>query len=393
MLESMKGASLVSNGKRKPELGLLSRLYEELYKPFVGREEEAKVLVLSLVSGEHSILIGEPGTAKSALARRLASLIEARFFKYLLTKFTEPGELLGPLDIAALKEGVYRRITEGKLPTSQIAFLDEVFNASSAVLNSLLSLLQERVIYDGYGEIRTNVWTIIGASNNIPSEPELEALYDRFLYRHFVKPVEPELLGKLLDSAWMVEKEGYMSSEPIATLDDIIYIYNNLLFTVKIDNIKSKLIKLFLVLEEKGIHLTDRRKGKTLKAVAAHALLRGETTADIQDLIVLRYIAPRDEDDLEKVNVILFEELKTKERILFELNEIMGNLEKIEADIGRLQPFDPRLVDYYKVLKELKGKVVALSSDAEDEGVISRASEVLGKIEDLINNIMIKLNM
>lgn len=132
----------------------LNTMASELEKPFVGRSEEARLLVLSLLSGEHVIMIGEPGTAKSALARRLADLVEARFFKYMLTRFTEPDELFGPLDINALREGKYVRVTHGKLPEADIAFIDEIFNANSAVLNMLLTLMNERVVYDGYSELK-----------------------------------------------------------------------------------------------------------------------------------------------------------------------------------------------------------------------------------------------
>ncbi|MEM1710764.1 MAG: AAA family ATPase, partial [Sulfolobales archaeon] len=170
----------------------------ELEAPFVGRHEEALVITLALLSGEHGVLIGEPGTAKSAMVRRAASLLNARFFKYLLTKYTEPSELFGPIDIRALRKGVYARVTRGKLSEAEIAFLDEIFNASSAVLNSLLSIMMERVVYDGYTEIKTPLWSLFGASNRVPEEPELEALYDRFLLRSYVKPLDqdhwPELL-------------------------------------------------------------------------------------------------------------------------------------------------------------------------------------------------------
>ncbi|TRM79695.1 AAA family ATPase, partial [Sulfolobus sp. A20-N-F6] len=149
-------------------LELPKKFMEELSAPFIGREEEAKVIVLALLSKEHVILIGEPGTAKSALARRAAELLNAKFFMYLLTKYTEPAELFGALDINALREGQYKRITKDRLPESQIAFLDEIFNANSAILNALLSLLNERVIYDGYNVIRVPLRTLISASNRVP---------------------------------------------------------------------------------------------------------------------------------------------------------------------------------------------------------------------------------
>lgn len=173
-------------------LAKAKKFVEELAKPFVGREEEAYVIALAIITGEHAVLIGEPGTAKSALARRAAELINAKFFKYLLTKFTEPDELFGPLDISALKQGKYVRITKNKLPEAEIAFIDEIFNANSAILNMFLTIMNERILYDGYNEIRVPLWTMIAATNSVPEEPELQALYDRFLFKHFVKPISED---------------------------------------------------------------------------------------------------------------------------------------------------------------------------------------------------------
>lgn len=367
---------------------------KELEAPFVGRHEEALVITLSLIAGEHAVLIGEPGTAKSAMVRRAASLLNARFFKYLLTKYTEPSELFGPLDIRALRKGVYARVTKGKLPEAEIAFLDEIFNASSAILNTLLSVMMERVIYDGYVEIKTPLWSLFGASNRVPEEPELEALYDRFLLRTHVKPLDQDYWPELLEASWRIEIGAIGEVKPILSMDDLKAINNIVLREVNLNNVKSSLLKLLLVLEEKGLHVTDRRKGKILKVVAAHALLNGRSTATEDDLIVLKYTVPRILEDFEKIQVILLEELRTKERVMKELNEIRTNVKTAATKIRQLGPFDPRLTDYYKNLKIAKNKVLSLIKDFdEDEEVLKLANEIVNEIDDLLDVITAKLNI
>ncbi|MFP3162019.1 MAG: AAA family ATPase [Acidilobus sp.] len=379
---------------KSPEelMKLASQFLTELESPFVGRHEEALVITLALLTGEHVVLIGEPGTAKSAMARRSADLLDVKFFKYLLTKFTEPSELFGPLDIRALRQGSYRRITTGKLPEAEIAFLDEIFNANSAVLNSILSIMQERVLYDGYTEIRVPLWTLIGASNRVPEEPELEALYDRFLFRQNVRPLDEEAWENLIDAAWKLEMGNVEKSPKVMDMEDLRML-NSLLFKVDLTPIKSKLLRLFMIMNEKELHISDRRKGKILKAVAAHALLNGRLQATESDLVVLKYTVPRDVDDFDKVNTILIEELKTKERILRELEEIAANVRASERSVAQLEAFDPRLLDIYKNLKVAKGKIQSLVQDVEDEEIRRKAEEVNELIENITQEIMIKLNM
>ncbi|BCU68390.1 AAA family ATPase [Sulfolobales archaeon HS-7] len=374
-------------------LEIARKFMEQLSAPFVGREEESRLITISLLTKEHVVLIGEPGTAKSAIARRAAELINAKFFMYLLTKYTEPAELFGALDINSLREGKYMRITKDRLPESEIAFLDEIFNANSAILNALLSLLNERVIYDGYNVIRTPLRTLIGASNRVPDEPELEALYDRILLRHNAKPVGEEMWRELLDAAWDIEfSTKWIIEKPMLTVEDVDNIYNKLR-EVDLSGIKSKLLKLYAILEEKGIHLSDRRKGKVLKVIAANAILNGRMKATEEDLVILKYVAPREIDDFEKVGALLSEELKTPIKYMKELNDIYNNIRDAERYVDSTAENDPRLVEMIRNLKATRERVISLGRESGDEKVVTFSEEVVKEVDELTEKVAKKLGI
>src|SRR6202453_1416465 len=161
----------------------LAQLARALQERFLGKDEVIRLLIIAAIAGEHAVLIGPPGTAKSALIRTFARLMRAQYFEYLLTRFTEPNEIFGPVDIAAFREGRYERRIEGMLPTAEIVFLDEVFKSNSAILNALLTLLNERRYTSGGASIRCPLLSAFGASNEVPGDETLTAIYDRFILR------------------------------------------------------------------------------------------------------------------------------------------------------------------------------------------------------------------
>uniref|UniRef100_A0A7C2VFT0 AAA family ATPase n=1 Tax=Ignisphaera aggregans TaxID=334771 RepID=A0A7C2VFT0_9CREN len=376
---------------REELLKLLPRILAELAKPFVGREEEAKVVLLALLTKEHAVLIGEPGTAKSALIRRVAQILNMKYFIYLLTRYTEPAELFGPLDINALKEGKYVRITTNRLPEAEIVFLDEIFKANSAILNTLLTIMNERLFYDGYTEIRVALWSLFGASNEVPEDPELEALYDRFLLRHYVKPVSEDMWRDLLRRAWDIERLGY--EKPAIRINrQVLEEIHRLVLEVDLSPIESKLLKIFSVLESKNIHLTDRRKGKALKVIAAHAILSGRMEVTEEDLMALKFVVAHDIDDFERVNIILSEELKTAYRYFRELEEIQRNVREVYNYILSFPNVTSRFVEYrlleiYRDLESTRDRVLAMARESSDEKVQKKVSEVVEDINEILSKI------
>ncbi|HMN93788.1 MAG TPA: AAA family ATPase [Hydrogenophaga sp.] len=174
---------------------------EALEHGLLQRDAAARALLLAVLSGEHVLLLGPPGTAKSELARRLQRLLPgAHYFERLLTRFSVPEELFGPLSLKALEDDRYERLTEGYLPGAEVAFLDEVFKANSAILNTLLGLLHERRFDNGSQRVPVPLVCLVGASNEVPRDDSLQAFYDRFLLRVPVQPVDDAHFGALLQT-------------------------------------------------------------------------------------------------------------------------------------------------------------------------------------------------
>lgn len=195
---------------------------EELERGLLQRDVAARALLLAALAGEHVLLLGPPGTAKSELARRLQRLLPgARYFERLLTRFSVPEELFGPLSLKALEDDRYERLTEGYLPSAEVAFLDEVFKANSAILNTLLGLLHERCFDNGHQRVAVPLVCLVGASNELPQDESLHAFYDRFLLRVPVTPVDDAHFAALLQTVppgGQVHPDAQLSDASLRTL-------------------------------------------------------------------------------------------------------------------------------------------------------------------------------
>jgi MoxR-like ATPase len=271
-----------------PAVERLRAALQWLSEGLLERDDHARALLLAALSGEHILLIGPPGTAKSALARRLHQLVGGRWFERLLTRFTVPEELFGPLSLAALDEGRYERELEGYLPTADVAFLDEVFKANSAILNSLLGILNERVFDQGASRIAVPLACLVGASNELPDDEVTRAFQDRFLFRCHVAPVSDSAFRNLLT---LESDEGQAPPWQIsrATLD---HIDTQAASVVLSDALLDALVALRARLLEAGLTVSDRRWVRAVRVLRVAALIDRSGEAGLEYLPVLRWLLP-----------------------------------------------------------------------------------------------------
>jgi MoxR-like ATPase len=254
----------------------------------VEREVLVELVALSAVAGEHLLVVGPPGTAKSEAVRRIAAALGGRYFEYLLGRFTEPNEIFGPVDLRRLREGVVETETRGMLPEAEIAFLDEVFLGSTAILNTLLSLLNERVFRRGHTVAACPLRVCVGASNHLPDDEMLAAFADRFLVRAFVEPIADPRIEDLLEGSWRLARSAPDRDASIAQLDALAAAARD----AEMAPLRAVLAHAIRLLRGAGIALSDRRVAKTQRLVAAAAVLAGRVRPTPADLWPIVYAVP-----------------------------------------------------------------------------------------------------
>ena len=286
----------------------LLQVRDILVEMFVNRESEILAVLTALISGEPAILIGPPGTAKTSLIETLAKLVNAKYFYYLLTRFTEPDELLGPLDINALREGRYVRITTNRLPEAEIVFLDEIFKASSAIRNILLDIILNKRYLNGAEYRELPMLALYTASNEISTDTEDAAFYDRLVIRSFVRELEesdwPELIVKGVTITANKRITPIMDADYVRELRKIVV--SRVQEIAEDETFRSKIVEALALLKAKGLKLSSRRIVKLVFVTSAISIVYAEQQPSLDSLAdALRFVAPHSEDDLQKVEDVI----------------------------------------------------------------------------------------
>ncbi|MEW6049060.1 MAG: AAA family ATPase, partial [Bacillota bacterium] len=342
------------------------------------REEVAEGVVLALVARQHVLLLGPPGTAKSALIEFAARQVSgASYFRWLLTKFTTPEELFGPVSLEALQCDSYRRRTDGKLPEAHVAFVDEVFKASSAVLNALLSIMNERVFFNDGEPVRVPLVSLFAASNELPGvdeEAALRALADRFLLRYVVGYLKSPRNKICL----LLQEEP--EPQPVLSLTDLNRLHEAAGRVAFGKDAAEALVAVVEAVRREGVEVSDRRMKQCAVLLKAKALLEGgDEVLPGRDFAVLQHAlwtSPEQRDAVAKaVAKVASPDEAELDELAHAVREVLdawatgGDTRKKVSAVRRLSAAAER------------GRKIA-AKHAEGTSIRSRAERLVAEIEE-----------
>jgi MoxR-like ATPase len=295
----------------------INRFRTSLGRFFVDKQEIIDLMVVAAIAQEPLLLVGPPGTAKSDLVLKFKDALgvtEDDYFEYMLTRFTEPSEIIGAIDINLLRDGRYVRITRGKLPTARIAFLDEIFKSNSAILNILLTIINEKKFYQDGVPTPVPLRVLFAATNEVPEQGELAALKDRFVLKIESRSVGEEKFQELIDIGLQSESYRNLNQKPWmeghCTLEDLLLAnrYLTHLFARKVSDGRNseeqndrmvffpaevfreyqRIVK--TLVREDGVFVSDRKLVKLYKLLRVRAWLMAGGVVRRDDLKLLAFL-------------------------------------------------------------------------------------------------------
>lgn len=330
------------------------------------RESLVDGVLTALLAKEPLFVLGPPGTAKTLSCEALCAAIGGNYFSWAMNKFTTPEELFGPLSIQGLQSDKYIRITTDKLPECHIAFLDEGFKASSAILNTLLGVTNERVFYNN-GRIKIPLQTIFVASNEIPQGDELSALYDRMVLRYVVEGIKDE--DNMRD---LISQGGASFNLPHLSLQDLEVAQIDVLKLQMASDAIEKMIELRRAVNEKGIYVSDRKWMQAVRVVKAFSFLSGHTSVEVEDLMILENVLWSQPDQIPEIRSLV-------RKLCNPVAEVVGR--HVDASNEVMLQVKSKKIEGMEAFRKIKAskeelEVVLAQKERQD---VREAVELLGK--------------
>lgn len=345
----------------------LQNFRASLNSSFLEREDVIDGLLASLITKQNSFLFGLPGTGKSELVRAVSNGFKgSQFFGYLLSPTTDPSELFGPVAVSKLLKDEYVRDVKGYLPCANIAFLDELFRGSSAVLNSLLTILNERTFNNGRDVIETPIQSIVAATNSFPQEESLQAFCDRFLFRPTVNLLKTPSSKRLLDS-WALGIQQRPTVKSQLTFEDLQILQSEVTEIEVEEEFLSSFAHVIELLANRGIIISDRRRVQILKFLRGWAVVQGDEKLYPEHMHrSLVHIVYRTEDDVQAIKDVLDQVVPSAEKLMESIKRAHSGLltefhatfrEREMKSVGNLNEVVQRLRKMHKDLATLDEKL------------------------------------
>lgn len=356
--------------------GQFLTIERELNQSHLERPDVVRSLLVALLARQHVILLGPPGTGKSRLVRDLCQRIVGHFFEWQLTRMSTPEEIFGPISLQGLQQDRYRRIATGKLPEAEVAYLDETFKASSAILNTLLAAMNERVFFNDGQAIPMPLEMLVGASNELPEDrEELGALWDRFLIRHVVDYVkDPASFTALLQA------QAHPAAQTTIMLQDLKAAQQDV-ETVDMSGVLPLFGQLRAELAKLGVIASDRRWRQSVGIVQANAWMNGHTVADAGDVTILQHVLWDEPDQRLAVAKAVLTMISPFDQ---EAQDILDDAKDAYLQ-GLSSPEEEQMttgLEVYKTLKSAAKRLADVVKKSEDAGKPSqRARDGLTQIQ------------
>lgn len=384
---------IVFNEKVEEAVSRFNKISSELKSIFVERDSVIENSLKALITGQSVLLIGPPGTAKSALTDELCKrIINGRYFSWLLNRTSDPSEILGPFSIKEMENDKFIRVTKNKLPEAEIVFLDEIFKCNEPTLNILLPLINEKVFYNDGKAIDVPLISLFAASNEFPEEDSLLALYDRMIFRMYVDYVG-DVQNKMIMLKNFINKGEKNTTYTTITVDDIKLLRESIENINVEDSILKEYITLMNALLREGIVVSDRRQNECLKVLRVNALLEGRDSVISSDFKCLRDVLWNEPSEIETIENVLKESAvssygkeynKIKKRYVEIVDaastitdvrmivEIKGSVEYVFEMINRLMKEKDIMEDdirrkFESLQREVKDYLEVISNQVDDE--------------------------